>query len=120
MRVVRSVVKEQMVSLSRRGVFGTVRHTLLLVDGDLDVEVDGGDNQVASKVKSAGAVEHIGIIERNALRNLHHSKNDDQVGAIVNNVSILIRESRMIAPWRGFAPLQFGIDSLTSEERWPF
>jgi hypothetical protein len=58
------------------------RHTLLLVDLDLSVQVDGGDDQVAGNVQSANNVQGVGIFERNSLGHLHHSKNDDNVGTV--------------------------------------
>lgn len=56
------------------------RRTLLLVDLDLGVQVDGSDDQVAGNVEGANDVEGVGVIEGNSLGHLHHSKNDDNVG----------------------------------------
>lgn len=55
--------------------------TLLLVDLELDVEVDGGDNDVAANVDGANKVEHILIFEGDPLGDLHHTKDDHQIGA---------------------------------------
>jgi hypothetical protein len=62
--------------------------TLLLVDLQLGVEVESSNDDVAGEIDGADNVEHEGIIEGNALRHLHHTQDDDQVGAIAN-VSIL-------------------------------
>lgn len=56
------------------------RRTLLLVDLGHDVEVDETNDDVATDIDSADGVEHIGVLERDALRHLHHTEDDDQVG----------------------------------------
>jgi hypothetical protein len=66
-----------------------VGHTLLLVDLQLGVEVETSNDNVAGKVDGTDNVEHKRIIERNALGDLHHTQDDDQVGAIARNVSIV-------------------------------
>jgi len=53
--------------------------TLFLVHDRFDVERDAQDDQVAGQVGGAAHVEHIRVIEGNLLRNLHHTKDDDQV-----------------------------------------
>lgn len=58
------------------------RHTLLSVDGVHDVEVDGEDDDIAERVKGAAEVENVGVLEGDLLGDLHHTKDDDQVGAI--------------------------------------
>jgi hypothetical protein len=59
----------------------SVLRTLLLVDLHLDVEVDAGDEQVADDVESAHAVEDGRVIEGDLLADLHHYKDDHEVGA---------------------------------------
>ena len=59
-----------------------MRRTLLPVDGVHDVEVDGEDEDIAERVKSAAEVENVGVLEGDLLGDLHHTKDDDQVGAI--------------------------------------
>jgi hypothetical protein len=56
--------------------------TLLLVDLELGVEVQAGDDQVAGNVQGADNVEGVGVFEGNLLGHLHHSKNDDKVGTV--------------------------------------
>jgi hypothetical protein len=53
---------------------------LLLVDLQLGVEVETSNDNVAGKVDGTDNVEHKRIIERNALGDLHHTQDDDQVG----------------------------------------
>jgi hypothetical protein len=55
--------------------------TLLLVDLHLDIEVDAGDEQVANDVEGAHAVEDHRVVEGDLLANLHHHKDDHEVGA---------------------------------------
>jgi hypothetical protein len=55
--------------------------TLLLVDLELDVEVDTGDDEVAGDVNGANNVEHVLIFEGDLLGDLHHTKDDHEVGA---------------------------------------
>ena len=55
------------------------KRTLLLVNGDLDVDVDGQDDQVAGDVDGAADVEHVRVLEWNPFRDLHHPQDDDQV-----------------------------------------
>lgn len=44
--------------------------------------MDAEDDDVAERVKSAAEVENIGVLEGNLLGDLHHTKDDDQVGAV--------------------------------------
>lgn len=55
--------------------------TLLLVDLDLHVKVESGDEDVAANVDGANNVEHVLVFEGNLLGNLHHTKYDGKVGA---------------------------------------
>lgn len=64
------------------GLSGNCDRTLLLVDLHLDVEVEQGNDNVASDVGAADAVEHKRIVERDALRDLHHAEHNDKVGAV--------------------------------------
>lgn len=65
------------------------RHTLLLVDLGLDVKVEKTDNDVTSQIDAADHIQGEGIIERNALGDLHHTEDDDQVGAIICILALL-------------------------------
>lgn len=56
-------------------------HTPLLVDLHLGVEVDAGDQQVANDVEGAHAHEDVRVVEGDLLADLHHDKNDHEVGA---------------------------------------
>jgi hypothetical protein len=56
-------------------------HTPLLVDLHLGVEVDAGDEQVADNVQRAHAHEDVRVVEGDLLADLHHDKNDHEVGA---------------------------------------
>lgn len=55
--------------------------TPLLVDLHLGVEVDAGDKQVADNVESAHTHEDVGVFKGDLLADLHHNKNDHEVGA---------------------------------------
>lgn len=57
-------------------------HTLLLVDLKVDRVVDAGNYQVAEEIDSSHGIEHIGVIERHPLGDLHQSEDDDEVGAV--------------------------------------
>jgi hypothetical protein len=54
--------------------------TLLLVDLGQDVGVYEGNDNIATDVDGADRVENLGIFEGDALRHLHHTEDDDQVG----------------------------------------
>jgi hypothetical protein len=54
--------------------------TLLLVDQEVHVGVDGDDDQIGRKVSSTDHHQDIRILEGDLLRNLHHHKDDYQVG----------------------------------------
>lgn len=61
--------------------------TLLLVDNALNIQVDDTNEDIATNVDGANNVEHLRVVERNALRHLHHTQDDDQVGAANSKVS---------------------------------
>ncbi len=73
-------------------VHSDCKHTLLLVDGALDVEGDAQDDNVAGDVEGAADVEHVRVIEGYLLRDLHHPEDDDQVRSGPRTT---------LAPWRG-------------------
>jgi hypothetical protein len=82
LRVVRSVkglVSIALVEIISRRVREVCR-TLLLVDLQLGVEVESSNDDVAGKVDGADDVEHKRIVKGNALGDLHHTQDDDQVG----------------------------------------
>lgn len=64
------------------------RRTLLLVDLELGEEIETGNEDVAGKVDGADNVEYERIIEGDALRDLHHTQDDDQVGAIAKKLAL--------------------------------
>lgn len=66
------------------------RRTLLLVDLELGEEIETGNENVAGKVDGADNVEHERIIEGDALRDLHHTQDDDQVGAIAKKLALAV------------------------------
>jgi hypothetical protein len=55
--------------------------TLLLVDLELDVEVDASDEHIADDVESAYSVKDGRVVEGDLLADLHHHKDDHEVGA---------------------------------------
>lgn len=63
-----------------RKCMGCVR-TPLFVDLELGVEVDGGDEQVADDVEGAHAVQDGRVVKGDLLADLHHHKDDHEVGA---------------------------------------
>jgi hypothetical protein len=73
--------------------------TLLLVDLHLYVKVDAGDEQVADDVESAHAVEDHRVLEGDLLANLHHHKDDHEVGAALpgqyGGCDMLVRGERL-------------------------
>lgn len=93
-----------MLALGWLNLLQRIYRTLLLVDLQLGVEVQSSNDDVAGKVDSANNVEHKRIIERNALRHLHHTQDDDQVGAITEYVSILVAVD---SPWSVCATREF-------------
>lgn len=46
----------------------------------MNIEVNGDDDRIGQEVASANQVESERVIERDLLGNLHHSKDDNQVG----------------------------------------
>ena len=80
-------------------------HTPLLVDLHLGVEVDAGDEQVADDVERAHAHEDVGVLEGDLLADLHHDKDDHEVGAAllpVVSLRCLIFEMHMeLRAWTG-------------------
>lgn len=61
---------------------GGRRQTLLLVDQEMSVGVDGDDDYVRQDISRSHQIEGIWIIERDSFRDLHHSEDDDQVGTV--------------------------------------
>jgi hypothetical protein len=57
--------------------------TLLPVDHALHVEIYAQNEQVGHGVRDANTEQDVGVIKRNPLRDLHHSKDDNQVGSVV-------------------------------------
>lgn len=57
------------------------RRTLLLVDLELDVKIESSDDDVAANVDGADEVEHVLVFEGDLLGDLHHTKDDHEVGA---------------------------------------
>lgn len=77
-----------------------MRHilTLLLVNGALDIEVNSQDDDVADGIEGAAGIEDVGVFEGDLLGELHHSKDDDQVGAVTRQ-SLLASIVLSIASW---------------------
>lgn len=59
------------------------QHTLLCVDLHVNVEVNRDNDHIGQDIPPANQVEGEGIVKGNLLRNLHHSKDDDQVGTMI-------------------------------------
>ena len=99
-----------------------VYRTLLFVDLQLGVEVQSSNDDVAGKVNSADNVEHKRIVKRHALGNLHHTQDDDQVGAIAKSVSFMLPIVPLSAQLRHqeLCDELSREEILTSEEREPF
>lgn len=68
--------------------------TFLLVDLEEDPAVDGSNQKVATDVEGSDTVQNERIIERDLLGDLHHSKNDDQVGTVKRKASLARRPYR--------------------------
>jgi len=54
--------------------------TLLLIDLQMHVGIHRNDDDVRQDVAGADHIEDTGIIHRNLLGDLHHHKDDHQVG----------------------------------------
>lgn len=59
------------------------RFTFLLVDLEVDVRVEGDDDNVRCNVYSADDVHDAGVLHRDFFGYLHHPKDDDQVGTVI-------------------------------------
>lgn len=60
----------------------------LLLDLDADVIIEPEDQEVGDHVDDAHGEKNVGVVKRYALRYLHHTKDDDQVGS--SSLSVLI------------------------------
>jgi len=69
-------------------------YTFLLIDQEVHVGVDGDDDYVGEDVSTTNEVEGIWVLHRNSLGDLHHPKDDDQVGSRVLSVPSAGRQSR--------------------------
>jgi hypothetical protein len=58
-----------------------LRHAFLLVDLTLNVQVDTEDQDIREDVYGPDAIQDHRVLEVDLFRDLHHDKNDDQVGA---------------------------------------
>jgi len=56
--------------------------TFLLVDLDLDVQVDAGDDDIAEDIDGAHQVEDVGVVEGDLFGNLHHPEDDDEIHSV--------------------------------------
>jgi len=56
-------------------------YTLLLIDQEVHVGIDGDDNHVREDVAGSNHIHDIWILHGDLLGNLHHHKDDHQVGA---------------------------------------
>lgn len=68
----------------------SILHTLLGVNLGLDVQVDEANDDVAGNVNGANGVEDILVVEGNLLRDLHHTKDDEEVGAAISMLAFFI------------------------------
>lgn len=58
------------------------RHTLLLVDLKLGVQVDSQDENIRQDIASAHQHQDLGILKGNLLGQLHHHQDDGEVGTV--------------------------------------
>jgi len=58
-----------------------VERTLFLIDQVVGVRVHGEDEDIGENVDAADDHERLGILHWDSLGDLHHPKDDDQVGA---------------------------------------
>ena len=75
--------------------------TLLLVDDGLGVKIDPDDKNVAESVGRATSIEDKRIFEWDLLCKLHHTKDDDQIGAasrVANALVFHLPEVGSVAP----------------------
>jgi hypothetical protein len=82
-------------------------HTPLLVDLHLGVEVDAGDEQVADDVERAHAHEDVGVFKGDLLADLHHDKDDHEVGAAICYPLVSLRCSMLDSRHIEFARLDW-------------
>lgn len=82
-RVVRSVKRTKLVlrKEDRTIAIAGEEHTLLLVDLQVDETVDGEDDHVGQEVDSSDNVQGGRVVKRDLFRDLHHPKDDNQVGS---------------------------------------
>lgn len=64
----------------RERISRACRLTLLLLDLRCHIQVESNDNGIGHDVESPDTHEDVLIFKRNLLGNLHHSKNDNNVG----------------------------------------
>lgn len=69
-------------------------YTFLLIDQEVHVGVDGDDDYVGEDVSTSNEVKGIRVLHRNSLGDLHHPKDDDQVGSGVLSVPSAGRRGR--------------------------
>lgn len=56
-------------------------HTLFLIDLVIHVGVDGGNNHVRDNIAQTNVHQDLRVLKRDSLGDLHHPKDDDQVGS---------------------------------------
>ena len=69
-------------------------YTLFLVNLLLEVKVDTEDDDVGDDVQDSHTHKDTGVIEGNFLGYLHHSEDDDQIGAVQENYQLVLVEER--------------------------
>jgi len=66
--------------------------TFLLVDQEVHVSVDGDNDNIGENVSAANKHQGIGVFHWDPLGDLHHPKDDDQVGSVqVSSVVCFVR-----------------------------
>lgn len=78
--------------------------TLFLIDLHLNIVIDANNNDVGYDVECANCCEHSWVIEGDLLRDLHHHKDDDQVGARKSSVQFSANPMPLSKQNRSHAP----------------
>lgn len=59
------------------------QHTLLLIDQEMYVGVDGDDDDIGKNISSTDQVQSVWIVHRYSFRDLHHPEDDDKIGTLI-------------------------------------
>lgn len=74
--------------------------TLLRVDFLLDEEVDCCDDQVGDDVEASHTQEDLRVVKGNLLGDLHHAKNNHQIGTVEKTASASLSLLQCCAVWK--------------------